>query len=53
MVSMGIYSVISGIAEIREPEARGKTLVVVAIFLGILDIMAGAGFLFWIFSKVF
>ncbi len=50
MVSMGIYSIISGIAEIREPEARGKTLVVVEIFLGILDIVAGAGFLFYLFT---
>ena len=53
-VPMGVYSVISGIAEIRIPEARGKTLVVVAVFLGILDIVAGAGwlfYLFWMFSK--
>jgi hypothetical protein len=53
---MGIYSVISGMAEIRVFEAKGKTLVVVAIVLGILDIAAGAGFLlylFRIFSKVF
>jgi len=48
-VSMGIYSIIKGFAEIREPEARGKTLVVVAIFLGILDIVAGFGFLFYLF----
>ncbi len=56
MVPMGIYSVISGMAEIRVPDVRGKTLVVVAIVLGILDIVAGSGFLFylfWIFSKVF
>ncbi len=56
MMPMGIYSVVSGIAAIREPEVRGKTLVVVAIVLGILDIVAGSGFLFylfWIFSKVF
>ena len=50
MVPMGIYSVKSGIAEIREPEARGKTLVVVAIFLGILDIVAGSAFLFYLFT---
>jgi hypothetical protein len=49
MVPMGIYSVVLGIAEIREPEARGKTLVVVAIFLGMLDIVAGSGFLFYLF----
>ncbi|MHC4535995.1 MAG: hypothetical protein ACYS6K_18755 [Planctomycetota bacterium] len=56
MMPMGIYSVISGMAEIRVFEAKGKTLVVVAIVLGILDIAAGAGFLlylFRIFSKVF
>jgi hypothetical protein len=56
MVPMGIYSVISGMAEIRVPQARGKTLVVLAIVLGILDIAAGAGFLFYlfrIFSKIF
>ncbi len=56
MVSMGIYSVMSGMAEIRVPEASGKTLVVVAIVLGILDIVAGSGFLFYlfrIFSKIF
>ncbi len=50
MVSMGIYSVVLGIAEIREPEARGKTIVVVAIFFGILDIVAGSGFLFYLFT---
>ncbi len=49
MVSMGIYSIISGIAEIREPEARGKTLVVAAIVFGILDIVGGGGFLLWFF----
>lgn len=56
MVPMGIYSVISGMAEIRVPQARGKTLVVVAIVLGLLDIAAGSGYLlylFWIFSKIF
>lgn len=56
MVPMGIYSVLSGIDAIREPESRGKTLVVVAIVLGILDIVAGSGFLFYLFmtfSKVF
>ena len=56
MVPMGIYSIVSGIAEIRVPDGRGKTLVVVAIVLGILDIAAGAGFLLYLFStfsKVF
>ena len=43
MVPMGIYSIVSGIAEIRVPDGRGKTLVVVAIVLGILDIAAGSG----------
>ena len=55
-VPMGIYSVISGMAEIRVPQARGKTLVVLAIVLGILDIAAGAGFLLYLFlvlSKIF
>jgi uncharacterized membrane protein HdeD (DUF308 family) len=51
MVPMGIYSVISGVAEIRVPEAKGKTLVVVAIVLGILDIVAGSGFLFYLFLQ--
>lgn len=54
MVPMGIYSVISGINEIRVPDVRGKTLMVVAIILGILDIVVGSGFLFylfWTFSK--
>lgn len=56
MVPMGIYSIISAKAEIRVPEARGKTLVVVAIVLGILDIAAGSGYLLyllWIFSDIF
>ena len=56
MVPMGIYSIVSGIAEIRVPDGRGKTLVVVAIVLGILDIAAGSGYLlylFWIFSQNF
>ena len=52
-IPMGIYSVLSGVDAIREPEARGKALVVVAIVLGILDIVAGSGYLFWTFSKVF
>ncbi|MHC4190754.1 MAG: hypothetical protein ACYTBX_08145 [Planctomycetota bacterium] len=51
-VSMGIYSIIKGFAEIREPEASGKTLVVVAIFLGILDIAAGAGFLYYLLIMI-
>ncbi len=50
MVPMGIYSVVLGIAEIREPGAMGKTIVVVAIFLGILDIVAGSAFLFYLFT---
>jgi len=50
MVPMGIYSIISGFAEIREPGASGKTPVVLAIFLGILDIVAGSAFLFYLFS---
>jgi hypothetical protein len=49
---MGIYSIIKGFAEIREPEASGKTLVVVAIFLGILDIAAGAGFLYYLLIMI-
>ena len=56
MVPMGIYSVVSGIAEIKVHQARGKSLVVVAIVLGILDIAAGSGYLFYlflIFSKIF
>ena len=50
MVSMGIYSVISGIAEIREPQARGKTLVAAGIVLGILEIVAVTGYWLWLFS---
>jgi hypothetical protein len=52
-IPTGIYSVSSGIDAIRDPEARGKALVVVAIVLGILDIVAGSGYFFWTFSKVF
>ena len=55
-VPMGIYSVLSGIAAIREPEARGKPLVAVAIVLGILEIVIGTGYLsymLWALSKVF
>jgi hypothetical protein len=37
-------------AEIRVPDMRGKSLLVVAIFLGVLDIAAGAGFLLYLFS---
>ncbi|MHC4241978.1 MAG: hypothetical protein ACYS3N_18810 [Planctomycetota bacterium] len=53
MVPMGIYSIISGMAEIRIPDVRGKSLLVVAIFLGVLDIAAGAYFLLYLFSKIF
>ncbi len=53
MASMGTYSVVSGIAAVREPKARGKRLVKVGIALGILDIVIGTGYLFWIFSNVF
>ncbi len=53
MVSMGIYSVISGVAAIRNPEARGKPLAGVAIVLGILEIVAGFGFLFYLLSGRF
>lgn len=52
-IPLGTYSVLSGISAIREPDARGKTLVVFAIVLGIVDIVAGAGYLFWTFSEVF
>jgi len=51
-VPMGIFSILSGMAEIRVPYGKGKTLVVVAIVFGILDIAIGAGFL-WYLSKVF
>jgi len=50
-VPMGIFSILSGMAEIRVPYVKGKTLVVVAIIFGILDISAGAGFLFYLFMK--
>lgn len=50
MVLMGIRSVVLGIAEIRVPEARGKPLVVVAIFLGILDIV-GPALLLYLFTS--
>ena len=50
MATMGIYSVKSGVAAIRRPETRGKPLIIVAITLGILDIVIGAGYVFWIFS---
>ena len=53
MTSMGTYSVVSGIAAVKEPWARGTTLVAVGIVLGILDILIGIGYLFWMFSKVF
>ncbi|MHC4507904.1 MAG: hypothetical protein ACYTAO_02960 [Planctomycetota bacterium] len=55
MVPMGTYSVLSGTVAIREPEARGKSLVVVAIVLGILEIVIGTGYisyLFWVLSKI-
>jgi len=45
-VWMGIFSIFSGRAEIRVPYRKGKALVVVAIVFGILDIAAGAGFLY-------
>jgi hypothetical protein len=53
IASMGTYSVVSGIDAIREPESRGKTLIKFGIALGILDIVIGTGYLFWIFSNVF
>ena len=49
-VPMGIYSIISAMAEIRVPDVRGKSLLVVAIFLGVLDIAAGAGFLLYLLT---
>lgn len=55
MVPLGTYGVLSGIAAFREPEARGKFLVVVAIVLGILEIVIGTGYisyLFWVLSKI-
>jgi hypothetical protein len=53
VASMGTYGVLSGIAAIKEPWARGKILVAVGIVLGILDILIGIGYLFWILSNVF
>jgi hypothetical protein len=53
MVPMGIYSVILGIREIKVPQARGKPLVVVAVFLGIIDIVAGSCFLSYLFGLLF
>ena len=52
VASMGTYSVISGIAAVKGPEARGKSLIKIGIFLGILDIVIGTGYLFWILSNV-
>jgi hypothetical protein len=49
-VPMGIYSIISAMAEIRVPQARGKTLIVLAIVLGILDIAAVAVFLLYLLT---
>jgi hypothetical protein len=48
-LSMGIYSVLSGSTAIRESEVRGKWLVLVAIILGILEILIGIGYLFYVF----
>ena len=53
MVPLGIYSILSGIAVVKESEVKGKTIVMFAIALGIFDIVAGTGYLFWTFSKVF
>lgn len=50
---LGAYSILSGVDAIRELDTRGKPLVAVAIVLGTLDIVAGTGYLFWTFSKVF
>ena len=55
-VPMGIFSILSGMAEIRVPYGKGKTLVALGIVFGILDIAAGAGFLLYLFrafSKFF
>jgi hypothetical protein len=52
VASMGTYSVISGIATVKEPWARGATLVSVGIVLGILDILIGTGYLLWILLNV-
>lgn len=53
MVPFGMYSVLSGVSVIREPQARGKMLIILAITFGILDIVIGSGYLLWTFSKVF
>ena len=53
MVPLGIYSVLSGVSIIKEPETRGKMFIVLAIVFGILDIVIGSGYLLWTFSKVF
>jgi len=49
-IPLGIYSIVSGIAAVREPQARGKTLVAVGIVLGILEIVAVSGYWLWVFS---
>ena len=56
MVPTGIYSVLSGANTIKGPPARGKPFIVIAIALGICEIVVGAGcilYLFWLFAKVF
>jgi hypothetical protein len=56
MVPTGIYSVLSGVDTIKGPPARGKPVIAIAIALGILEIIVGAGcilYLFWLFAKVF
>ncbi|GAJ17852.1 unnamed protein product, partial [marine sediment metagenome] len=49
-IPLGIYSIVTGIAAIREPHARGKTLVAAGIVLGILEIVAVTGYWLWLFS---
>jgi hypothetical protein len=46
-IPLGIYSIRSGIAADRDPEARGKPLAMVAIVLGILDIVTVTGGWLW------
>jgi hypothetical protein len=48
---MGISSFVFGTIAIRKPEPRDKTLAMVAIVLGILEIVTVTGFLLWIVSK--
>ncbi|UCG59749.1 MAG: hypothetical protein JSU70_09565 [Phycisphaerales bacterium] len=52
-IGLGAYSVRLGIDAIREFEARGKPLAVVAIVLGISEIVAVTGAWFWYASVVF